>query len=176
MGDLPPEPITISMTFTISCVDYAVPILISIKKGRGATLHIQRIFAFYTFSLQITWKLHLELATDMSSENFLLALKRFIARRGNPDHIYCDNGSNFVGGWNELKMSLNFISFLLMHHILGEYGKLLLNESFIVLRTFIYAMSNRGDPQLSSYNPFIIFTFRSFIGPLSHRTANHCFA
>ena len=45
---------------------------------------------------------HLELVPDLTSEGFLKALKRFIARRGLPNRIYSDNGTNFVGAKNDL--------------------------------------------------------------------------
>ena len=45
---------------------------------------------------------HLELAGDLSTDSFILALKRFIARRGQPKVVYSDNGSNFRGGEKEL--------------------------------------------------------------------------
>ena len=46
---------------------------------------------------------HLEVVTDLSSDGFLAALRRFAARRGLPEHIYSDNGTNFVGANNHLK-------------------------------------------------------------------------
>lgn len=49
-----------------------------------------------------TKAVHLELITSLSTEDFLLALKRFISRRGNPSVIYSDNGTNFVGARNQL--------------------------------------------------------------------------
>ncbi|KFM67093.1 hypothetical protein X975_26725, partial [Stegodyphus mimosarum] len=39
----------------------------------------------------------------MSTNGFLLALRRFIARRGQSRIIYCDNGTNFVGASNVLR-------------------------------------------------------------------------
>lgn len=46
---------------------------------------------------------HLELVTELSSEGFLAALRRFSSRRGMPEHLYSDNGKNFVGANNQLK-------------------------------------------------------------------------
>lgn len=47
--------------------------------------------------------MHIELVSDISTDTFLLALRRFVARRGRCSIIYCDNGTNFVGADNLLK-------------------------------------------------------------------------
>ena len=49
-----------------------------------------------------TRAVHLDLAGDMSTDSFILALRRFTARRGNPKSINSDNGTNFVGAEREL--------------------------------------------------------------------------
>lgn len=46
---------------------------------------------------------HLELLTSPSTDNFMLGLMRFIARRGRPSIIYSDHGTNFIGSQNLLK-------------------------------------------------------------------------
>ncbi|GFX87170.1 uncharacterized protein TNCV_2059411 [Trichonephila clavipes] len=43
--------------------------------------------------------IHLELLTSVSTESFLLDLRRFIAGRGRPSVIYSDNGTNFKGAY-----------------------------------------------------------------------------
>ena len=55
-----------------------------------------------------TKTVHVELVSNLTSETFVAALKRFIARRGLIDHLYSDNGSNFVGANRELKTSEEF--------------------------------------------------------------------
>jgi hypothetical protein len=50
-----------------------------------------------------TKAIHLELVSNLTSEAFTAALKRFIAKRGLIDNLYSDNGSNFVGTKRELK-------------------------------------------------------------------------
>ncbi|UYV65535.1 hypothetical protein LAZ67_3004615 [Cordylochernes scorpioides] len=41
--------------------------------------------------------IHLELCTSLTTETFIGAMRRFVARRGRPSTIYSDNGLNFVG-------------------------------------------------------------------------------
>ena len=55
----------------------------------------------------ITRALHLELVGDLSTDSFILALRRFKARRGHPKSIRSDNGSNFIGAERELKEALS---------------------------------------------------------------------
>ncbi|XP_043199886.1 uncharacterized protein LOC122369305 [Amphibalanus amphitrite] len=53
-----------------------------------------------------TRALHLEVACAMDTDAFLMALRRFIARRGKPKIIYSDRGTNFVGGERELRENI----------------------------------------------------------------------
>ena len=47
---------------------------------------------------------HVETCPSLSTDSFLLALRRFIALRGPIVHIRCDRGTNFVGASNEIKL------------------------------------------------------------------------
>ena len=47
---------------------------------------------------------------SMETDSFILALRRFVARRGNVRTIGCDNGSNFVGAERELAKSMEEIN------------------------------------------------------------------
>ena len=44
-----------------------------------------------------TKAVHIEVVSDLTTEAFIGALKRFTARRGKPSNIYSDNATNFVG-------------------------------------------------------------------------------
>ena len=50
---------------------------------------------------------HLEVAHSLDADAFINALRRFIARRGKPQIIISDNGTNFVGGERELRQCLD---------------------------------------------------------------------
>lgn len=52
----------------------------------------------------VTKAIHLELVTDRMTEAFLNALKRFIARREKCESIISDNGKNFLGASNALRL------------------------------------------------------------------------
>ena len=55
------------------------------------------------FVCTVTKAVHLELVSDLSTEAFLAAFRRFANRRGRPKNVYSDNGRNFVGAQRELK-------------------------------------------------------------------------
>ncbi|GFY33697.1 integrase catalytic domain-containing protein [Trichonephila clavipes] len=52
---------------------------------------------------------HIELVLDLTSQAFIAALKRFMARRGKCAKLFSDNGKNFVGASNEIKKLLEIV-------------------------------------------------------------------
>ncbi|XP_068704623.1 uncharacterized protein [Montipora foliosa] len=50
---------------------------------------------------------HIEVAFSLDTDSFLLALRRFIARRGQVKEIYSDNGTNFTSGERELRDAIS---------------------------------------------------------------------
>lgn len=107
MGNLPAARVNSSPPFYVTGVDYAGPILIRDRKTRGCKLIKGYICLFVCFA---TKTIHIELVTELSKEVFLLALKRFVARRGKPKHIFSDNGTNFVAASSELKQIYKFLA------------------------------------------------------------------
>lgn len=111
MGNLPKERLDGNFPFIRVGVDYSGPIFILNRKGRGSRLVKSYICLFVCF---LTRCIHLELVSSLTTADYILALKRFISRRGKPLEIFSDNGTNFVGAEKEfpllLKNSLNEIT------------------------------------------------------------------
>ncbi len=55
------------------------------------------------FKCLTTRCIHLDLLHSMDSDSFLMALRRFVARRGKPFELISDQGTNFRGGNRELQ-------------------------------------------------------------------------
>ncbi|XP_055840854.1 uncharacterized protein LOC129908416 [Episyrphus balteatus] len=100
MGNLPAARVRVSRPFTHTGVDYAGPIEVKAWKGRGGKVHKGYFAIFVCLS---TKAVHLEAVSDMTTQAFLAAFRRFTARRGVCTEIYSDCGKNFVGANTELQ-------------------------------------------------------------------------
>ncbi|GFV20657.1 integrase catalytic domain-containing protein [Trichonephila clavipes] len=89
---LPPDRVNDCAIFEVVGIDLAGPLFLKTGEKVWITL----------FTCAVYRALHLELVNALSSDAFLLALRRFIARRGRPRIIDCDNGTNFRGAFNDL--------------------------------------------------------------------------
>ena len=99
MGNLPADRLRAQRPFLISGVDFCGPFFTSYRI-RGKPPYKTYMAVYVCFS---TKAVHFEIVSDLSTNNFLLSLKRFIGRRGMPRKLYCDNATNFVGAMNALK-------------------------------------------------------------------------
>jgi len=113
MGNLPEPRVNPSPPFVHAGIDYAGPIQIRMSKGRGNKTYKGYIAIFICMA---TKGIHLEAVSDMTTDAFLAAFKRFQARRGHCAHIYSDNGTTFVGAQRildkELMLAMKQHSFL----------------------------------------------------------------
>lgn len=107
MADLPKARINVLSPFSNVGIDFAGPFKIKDRNGRGCKITKGYICLFICFS---TKAIHLEVTSDLSTENFLSCLRRFIGRRDYPSQIWSDNGKNFVGAENELKRLQSFLT------------------------------------------------------------------
>lgn len=95
MGNLPKSRImAFQPVFTYTGIDYAGPVTIRDRKTRNPKFLKSYICIFVCMSTKCV---HLEVVSDLTTPSFIAVLKRFIARRGKPLHIYSDNGSTFIG-------------------------------------------------------------------------------
>lgn len=99
MGELPAETVRFTRPFNRVGIDYAGPFTLRAIRGRNPKYCKGYICLFVCFT---TKAIHLELATDLSTDTFLAALDRFCARRGKPSEIFSDNGTNFQGAHRKL--------------------------------------------------------------------------
>lgn len=100
MGNLPEPRVTESRPFTHVGIDYCGPFLLKQRKFRNRSSIEVYVAVFVCLAIKAV---HLEVVTNLTTEEFLAALRRFISRRGNCAHIYSDNGTTFVGANNELR-------------------------------------------------------------------------
>ena len=99
MSDLPSERTEMQPVFYSSGMDVFGPYII--KRGRSEVKRYGLLFTcLYSRAI------HIELLDDLSTDCFLNALRCFLALRGVVKTIFCDQGTNFVGGNNELKNAM----------------------------------------------------------------------
>ena len=85
--------------FTAVGVDYFGPMPVKLKRSR-----VKRYGCIFTC---LTMRaVHIEVSQDLTTDSFLMAISRFISRRGAPTEVYSDNGTNFKGAECELKKAL----------------------------------------------------------------------
>ncbi|XP_051176505.1 uncharacterized protein LOC127291418 [Leptopilina boulardi] len=100
MGNLPEARLAYHLRpFTHCGVDYFGPMWVAVGRRRE-----KRWGALFT--CMTTRAIHLEIVHTLTSDSTLLALRRLIARRGQPRIMYSDNGTNFRGLDNELRAKL----------------------------------------------------------------------
>ena len=76
-----------------------VHFFITDRKGRGCKI----TKCYLCLLICIKYKcVHLEAVSELSKDAFMLTFKRFIARRGKPRDVFCDNGRNFVSAAKEI--------------------------------------------------------------------------
>ena len=99
MASLPEERLAFGEPpFANTGVDYFGPM--NVKRGRVVEKRRGCLFTCLT-----KHAVHVELAGDLSTDSFIMAFRRFRARRGNPTTMRSDKGSNFVGAKRELTVT-----------------------------------------------------------------------
>ncbi|KAL0829306.1 hypothetical protein ABMA28_004108 [Loxostege sticticalis] len=99
MGSLPADRVTACRPFQKIGTDFAGPVAVKNSRIRKPVIGKGYIVLFVCF---VTKAIHLELASDLTTDAFLACFKRFISRRNLPSDVYCDNGSTYKGARNKL--------------------------------------------------------------------------
>ena len=124
MADLPLQRITPGQPpFTFIGVDLFGPFLV--KKGRSVTKWYGVLF-----TCLVSRAIHIEVAHSLDTDSFINSLRRLISRRGTPEEIRSDNGTNFKSGNREIsdairQWNLNQLhGFFLQHEIRWHFNPL----------------------------------------------------
>lgn len=105
MPNIPPLPksrVSESAPFCRTGLDYLGPLYIK-------TESYPRKVWVCLFTCLVTRAVHLEIAKDMSTEEFLFAFRRFISQRGSPEIVISDNALQFKAVSKTLEGVLNNI-------------------------------------------------------------------
>ena len=98
---IPPLPrlrVTRAPVFTVIGIDFAGPVY--------AREHPDRKLYILLFTCAVVRAVHLELTDSLSLPDFMLALRRFVARRGLPSAIFSDNAKTFIAASDRLRAAL----------------------------------------------------------------------
>ncbi|XP_064482826.1 uncharacterized protein LOC135395636 [Ornithodoros turicata] len=105
VAPLPADRVKETGPFDVIWIDFAGPLFVKSPDGGDQKTYIA------LFTCAVTRAVHLELVTTMSTASFLLAFRRFTARRGVPSVIYTDNASTFKKADREIWKALRGPSF-----------------------------------------------------------------
>ena len=102
--------------FYHTACDYFGPY--TLKIGRNKTAKLYGVL----FTCLNTRAVHLEMAVDCSTMEFLQVLRRFCAIRSQPSLMMTDNGTQFVGAEKELRQMVNGLNQLQIQEFCAEKG------------------------------------------------------
>ena len=99
LAELPRSRFDCKHAFSSVGLDFCGPIYVRTRRGS------QKRYILLVTCLA-SRAVHLEVTSSLDTDCFLLALPRFIARRGRPTQIFSDNGKNLKRGEKELREAL----------------------------------------------------------------------
>ncbi|XP_030609347.1 uncharacterized protein LOC115796997 [Archocentrus centrarchus] len=111
MADLPPARLRLMKPpFFSTGVDCFGPLTVQVGRRHEKRWGI-------LFKCLTTRAVHLDVLSGLDTDSFLMALRRFIARRGKPAELLSDQGTNFRGGERELKDAFKAMHPTLQDHL-----------------------------------------------------------
>ena len=118
LGQLSLEWVTPASVFEKVGVDYTGPFHFKYGHIRKPTVVKAYVCLFVCLSVKAV---HLELVSDLTTDAFVAALRRFVARRSYPSLIWSDHSTNFVGANRELKELLDFLHTQQVQETISEF-------------------------------------------------------
>ena len=115
MANLPSDRLEEVPPFTNCGVDLFGPFII-----RERRKELKRYGTLFT--CLVSRAVHIESVNSLETDSFILALRRFIARRGHIRLLRCDNGSNFIGAEAELRAAWNQMDQVKVDTFLQQQG------------------------------------------------------
>ena len=99
MGKLPVERLKPAPPFYHCMIDYFGPYTIRGEVNKRASMKVYGVL----ITDLLTRAVYIDIASDYSTDCFLVVFKRFTSLRGSPAVIFSDKGSQLVGGARALK-------------------------------------------------------------------------
>ena len=118
-GLLPRDRTEQALPFEIVGTDYAGPLYYKSTGKKELKAYI------LLFSYSVSRAVHLELVSNLSTNEFIRSVKRLISRRGKPNVIYSDNAKTFKAGakWlNSINRDEQFHDFLIKEKIIWKFN------------------------------------------------------
>ena len=118
-GMLPRDRTEGERPFQVIGLDYAGPLRYRTSRGSEKKASILLI------TCSLTRAVNLDLVPDQTLNEFLICIKRFIAKRGRPDKIYSDNGSTFQAAAKWMKKVMkeeSFHDYLAKNKIIWQFN------------------------------------------------------
>ena len=115
MADLPKDRMSEEPPFTYCGINLFGPFVV--KDGQK---EVKRYGALYT--CLSSRAIHIEVVHSVSTDSFIISLRRFVGRRGNVRMIRSDNGSNLAGASAELICAFQEMDHIKITNFLEENG------------------------------------------------------
>ncbi|XP_073954216.1 uncharacterized protein [Choristoneura fumiferana] len=116
MGDLPKARMAHHQRpFTFCGIDLFGPFEVTIGRRREKRYGV-------LFTCLTVRAIHLETVATLTSDSLIMAVRRMAARRGWPQHIYSDNGTNLRGADAELKRSVQELDKEILQNEVMNHG------------------------------------------------------
>ena len=106
MADLPTARVTPSRPFSHAGTDFAGPFSLKLSGRKNSSVVKCYLCIFVCFA---TKAVHLEIVSSLSTDAFMATFDRFISRRGLPNTMYSDCGTNFKGAARHLREVTTFL-------------------------------------------------------------------